>query len=78
VLAHCHAAEYFAMVGPGASCLPDPLFARGVTLLGGNWVTDRAGFLDALANGRPWGIHARKFTLLRDAYPGAAALRERL
>jgi len=78
VLANCRAARYFAMVGPGASCLPDPLFARGVTLLGGNWIVDRAGFIDALAVGRPWGVHARKFALLRDDYPGAAALLERL
>jgi uncharacterized protein (DUF4213/DUF364 family) len=78
VLANCRSAQYFAMVGPGAGCLPDPLFARGVTLLGGNWICARDGFVDALKHGRPWGTHARKFALLRDDYPGAAALLERV
>jgi uncharacterized protein (DUF4213/DUF364 family) len=77
VLASCASARYFAMVGPGAGCLPDPLFERGVTLIGGTWITDRAGFVDALAQGAAWGVHARKFTLSRTQYPGAAALLER-
>jgi uncharacterized protein (DUF4213/DUF364 family) len=77
VLASCMNARYFAMVGPGAGCLPDPLFARGVTLLGGTWITDRAAFVDALAQGSAWGAHARKFALSPTRYPGAAALLER-
>ena len=74
VLSHCAGARAFAMIGPGASCLPDPLFARGVTLLGGVWIEDGAAFKAALADGTPWGRHARKFALARDDYPGAAAL----
>lgn len=78
VLSNCRSARYFAMIGPGASCLPDPLFERGVTLLGGNWICDREGFIDALKHGGSWGAHARKFALLREDYPGAAALLQRL
>lgn len=78
VIANCRSARYFAMIGPGASCLPDPLFARGVTLLGGNWICDREGFLDALQRGCPWGEHARKFALPSTEYPGTTALLERL
>ena len=70
----CRHASYFAMIGPGAGCLPDPLFARGVTLLGGTWITDRAGFAAALAAGTPWGRHARKFTIRREHYPGIDTL----
>jgi hypothetical protein len=44
-------ARWFAMVGPGAGCLPDALFARGVTLIGGNWIDDGPGFVDALRRG---------------------------
>ena len=33
-----------------------------------------AAFKQALANGTPWGPHARKFAIARDAYPGIAAL----
>jgi uncharacterized protein len=74
VLSHCAAARAFAMIGPGASCLPDPLFRRGVTLLGGVWIEQAEAFKQALATGQPWGRHARKFALARDAYPGIEAL----
>ncbi len=74
VLAHCSKARAFAMIGPGASCLPDALFARGVTLIGGTWIERPAAFKQALANGTPWGPHARKFAIAREGYPGIAAL----
>ena len=78
VLAACAGARRIAMVGPGGGCLPDPLFARGVTLLGGTAVVDRDGFVDALARGAPWGAYARKYVIRREAWPGADALLARL
>jgi uncharacterized protein len=78
MLACCRAAQTFAMVGPGAGCLPDPLFARGLTLVGGSWVTDPRGVIDALASGASWSPHARKFAIERAEFPGAPALLERL
>jgi uncharacterized protein (DUF4213/DUF364 family) len=60
VLAHCRNARAVAMIGPGAGCLPEPLFNRGVTALGGTWIADRAGFIAALRSGAPWGRFARK------------------
>jgi uncharacterized protein (DUF4213/DUF364 family) len=74
VLAQCAHARAFAMIGPGASCLPDPLFERGVTLMGGAWIEDAQGFKQALVGGQPWGRHARKFALARSSYPGLDAL----
>jgi uncharacterized protein len=70
MLARCRHAEQVALVGPGAGCLPDPLFARGVTLLGGSWIVDAAAFKAALGAGEPWGGAARKFVIRRDGYPG--------
>jgi uncharacterized protein len=70
VLERCRHAERVALVGPGAGCLPDPLFARGVTLLGGSWVVNAASFKAALDAGQPWGAYTRKFALGRDGYPG--------
>jgi uncharacterized protein (DUF4213/DUF364 family) len=74
VLAQCTNARAVAMIGPGAGCLPDALFARGVTTMGGSWIVDAAGFRKALPAGERWGMFARKFALGRDAYPGLAAL----
>jgi len=70
MLDHCRSARWFAMVGPSAGCLPDALFARGVTLLGGSWVKDRVGFIDALKRGEPRSGFAGKFALTVDGYPG--------
>jgi hypothetical protein len=60
VLAHCRQARAVAMIGPGAGCLPEPLFQRGVTTVGGTWIEDPAGFIAALKSGAPWGRFARK------------------
>jgi uncharacterized protein (DUF4213/DUF364 family) len=74
MLATCKAARTFAMVGPGAGCLPDPLFARGVNLLGGTWIDDPRSFCAALVAGESWEQHAHKYALGREAYPGFEAL----
>ncbi|HHW62958.1 MAG TPA: hypothetical protein GX403_03230 [Rhodocyclaceae bacterium] len=70
MLAHCRRAERIVLIGPSAGCLPDPLFARGVTVVGGSWVTDRAGFVDALRGGDSWSAFAYKFALTTADWPG--------
>jgi len=77
-LAMCHDAQRVVLIGPGAGCLPDPLFARGVSALGGTWIMDAAGFRAALAEGAAWGSFARKFMLERNAWPGFDALLARI
>ncbi|WP_018991100.1 Rossmann-like domain-containing protein [Aromatoleum toluclasticum] len=74
MLGFCRDARWFAMIGPSAGCLPDALFARGVTLVGGSWVHDREGFVDALRSGSERGSFARKFAIAADAYPGFETL----
>lgn len=73
----CRNARWFAMIGPSAGCLPDALFARGVTLLGGSWINDRDGFTAALRSGESLGDYASKFALTVDSYPGFDVLLER-
>jgi uncharacterized protein len=74
MLACCRNARFFAMVGPSAGCLPDALFARGVTLVGGSWVHDRVGFTSALRSGASLSNYASKSALTVDRYPGFDAL----
>ncbi|MBS0306357.1 MAG: hypothetical protein JSR43_13395 [Proteobacteria bacterium] len=76
--AACPAARRFVLVGPSAGLLPDALFARGVSALGGTWIVEPAAFLERLVCGQPRGAAARKFMLAATAYPGAPALIERL
>ena len=78
VLASVRGARWLAFIGPGGGCVPDDLFARGVTLLGGTSIIDRQGFADAVARGEPWGSHARKYVIARDRYPGFERLMESL
>ncbi len=78
MLAACSSAQNFALIGPGAGCLPDPLFARGVTLVGGTWITDPKAFRAALAAGEPWTAAARKTAIRRADYPGLDALLGRM
>ena len=78
MLAHCRGAAHLALVGPSVGTPPDPLFARGVTLLGGTWVSDGAGFTDALVRGEPTGAFGWKSALAAADYPGWAALLARL
>lgn len=75
VLAACRSARRLVLVGPGAGCLPDPLFARGVSALGGTWIDDAAAFKAALAEGGSWSAAATKFLLESAGYPGLAVLR---
>lgn len=74
MLAAAPRAHHFALIGPGAGCLPDPLFTNGVSLLGGSWITDQQAFVDALTSGGAWGEHAFKFALTGADYPGFDAL----
>ncbi|HXD42586.1 MAG TPA: DUF364 domain-containing protein [Ramlibacter sp.] len=78
MLSACSQARSFALIGPGAGCLPDPLFARGVTLMGGTWITDGEAFRAALAIGEPWTASAHKVAIGRQDYPGFEALLDRL
>lgn len=74
VLAHCRGAARIALVGPSVGGPPDPLFARGVTLLGGSWITEAAGFVQALRDGAPTRGFARKSALTPADWPGWDAL----
>jgi len=78
VLAACRNARQFAIVGPTAGCVPDPLFARGVDTIGGRRVTDAEGFRDAFCKGEKWGSFASKYVIARRDYPGIDSLLERI
>jgi len=74
VLAAARGARELVVVGPGASFVPDPAFARGVTALGGFWVTDPAALAARLARGERWGDAGVKCLVRRGRWPGLDAL----
>lgn len=74
VLQHTRKAQQVALIGPTVSALPEPLFARGVHVVGGTWVQDSAAFVQALRQGDARGAAARKYTLTPAQWPGWQAL----
>jgi len=74
MLALCERARCIALIGPSMGCLPDALFARGVTLLGGSWVTEREAYLNALRRGEVRAGLAQKVAITPASYPGFEAL----
>ena len=74
VLASARGCREFVLVGPSAGCVPDPLFARGVTAVGGAWVTDPSALLARMGRGEPWGDATRKSSLRNG--PGWPGLEE--
>ena len=67
-------AEYIVFVGPTAGFFPDPLFARGVTAIGGTEILDLEAVLERLRRNEPLGDSVRKFLLHRKDYPGTEHL----
>lgn len=74
MLAAAPRATRFAVIGPSAGLWPDPLFARGVTLLGGTRIADTQAFAEAMAVGESWSAATRKFAIARAGWPGWRAL----
>ncbi|MGI9331602.1 MAG: Rossmann-like domain-containing protein [Gammaproteobacteria bacterium] len=74
ILEHCRSAERIALIGPTAGCLPDPLFKRGVDIVGGSRVASLAPLLEKLGSGLGWGDLVEKYTIAGEHYPGVEAL----
>jgi uncharacterized protein (DUF4213/DUF364 family) len=75
VIENCGNAEQILIVGPTTGCLPDPLFDRGVTLLGGSIVVDHRKFVQLWAAQEKWRRTTRRYVLRRgEGFPGYQAL----
>lgn len=74
MLAHCSRAAHVALIGPTLGCLPDALWSRGVHVIGGNWITDADGYVDALLSGQPRPGLSEKVGLTPGNYPGLEGL----
>lgn len=75
LLPHFGNARQIFIVGPTVGCLPDPLFDRGITQLGGCTVLDSTQFLRLWATQEKWRDSTRRYVLSRDSsYPGCVQL----
>ncbi|MEX2525662.1 MAG: DUF364 domain-containing protein [Gammaproteobacteria bacterium] len=78
ILQHCRDAETIVVVGPTAGFLPDPLFRRNVTALGGTEILDAEATIDNLRNDRGLADSTHKYLIPRTSYPGLDTLLSRL
>lgn len=68
IMAHCAPDAFVSIVGPTAGYFPDPVFARGVDVVGGRMVTDSAAFFELLEQGKKWGDATRKVCFQKRTY----------
>jgi uncharacterized protein (DUF4213/DUF364 family) len=70
VLAHCSPDAFVSIIGPTAGYLPDPLFARGVDVVGGRVVKDGPLFLQQLSKRKHWGDATQRICFQKETYTG--------
>ncbi len=70
ILSHCSADAFISIIGPTAGYFPDPLFARGVDVVGGRVVKDGPSFLQQLADKKRWGEATRRTCFQKKNYTG--------
>ena len=57
------------MLGPTAGFYPDPLFARGVDVVGSRFVIDAPLLLRRIEQGQRWGEATQKLCFQKSNYP---------
>ncbi len=70
ILTHCSPDAFISIIGPTAGYFPDPLFARGIDVVGGRVVKNGAQFLQLLAEGKRWGDATQRTCFQKETYTG--------
>jgi uncharacterized protein (DUF4213/DUF364 family) len=68
ILSHCSPNSFISVIGPTAGYFPDPLFARGVDVVGGRVIKDGALLLQLLSEGKRWGEATQKICFQKKTY----------
>jgi uncharacterized protein (DUF4213/DUF364 family) len=68
ILAYCSPDAFVSIIGPTAGYFPDPLFARGVDVVGGRVVKDGTQFLQLLAQRKRWGEATQRTCFQKATY----------
>ncbi len=70
ILSNCSPDAKVSIIGPTAGYFPDPLFARGVDVVGGTLIKDGELFIKLITESKRWGPATRKFCFQKKNYPG--------
>ena len=77
ILEQTHNASEIYLVGPTMGCLPDPLFKRGITAIGGREIVNSDRFVSMWSAGESWRDASKRYVMSAKDYPGSEALRDR-
>ncbi len=78
ILKFCSQAEKISMIGPTAGFLPDPLFKRGLNIVGGSFISNSNLFMDLIQKQERWGPATKKYCIQQNTYPGYTSLLEKI
>ena len=78
VLEYAGRAQRRVMIGPTAGFFPDPLFARGISAIGGSEIRAAEQARQRLSTNQGLGESARKFLISKPAYPGLDRMMQEL
>jgi uncharacterized protein (DUF4213/DUF364 family) len=70
ILSFTKNAEKVSMIGPTAGFIPDPLFERGIDVIGGTYVEDPGLFMEFIRQDKKWGASTRKYCIQKHYYIG--------
>ncbi len=74
MLTYCTSADVIAVLGPSASFPPEPLFARGVGIVGGSRINDAAAAIATQQAGAGLRGCSRRYVIERCGWPGTTTL----
>ena len=78
ILQYCTDATSASIIGPTASFFPDPIFERGINIIGGAFVIDSDYLIKSIQGNRKWGKSVEKYTIQKKNYPGYKELLSRV
>ncbi len=78
ILSHCQNAERISIIGPTAGFLPDPLFKRGIDVIGGTYVSYPSLFMERINQNKKWGNSTKKYCIQAKNYVGLTSLLKNL
>ena len=78
ILQYCTNATQASIIGPTASFLPDPIFERGINILGGAFVADSDNLIRSIQGNIKWGKYVEKYVIQRKQYQGYEELLSRI
>ena len=70
ILSNCHSDAFVSVIGPTAGFFPDPLFKRGVDVVGGTLIHEGKLFMRLLNDKQRWTGAKRKICFQKKTYTG--------